>query len=108
MLLGFNIGKGGRTPDPAKVKQFREWPPYESAADIVSHLYFGSYLREFLGPDFIEKTEPLHQYRKAGADFSKYKDDKAAHEARQWLIGQTMEHAVLVQRKLCLLFFELG
>ena len=29
VLLGFNIGKGGRTPDPAKVKQLRERPPYE-------------------------------------------------------------------------------
>ena len=96
-LLGFNIGKGGRSPDPAKVKQLKEWPPYESCADIVSHLYFGSYLREFLGPEFIEKTEPLHAYRKQGADFDAYKSDKAAHEAREWLISQTLEKATLVQ-----------
>ena len=97
VLLGFTIGLEGRTPDPAKIKQLREWPPYESCVDIVSHLYFGSYLREFLGPDFVEKTEPLHQYRKAGADFTGYKNDKAAHEAREWLISQTLEKAVIVQ-----------
>ena len=96
-MLGFTIGKGCRIPDPKKTEQLRNWPPYESCADIVSHLYFASYLREFLGPDFVELTEPLHRYRKKDADFSQYKTDKAAHESRKWLISQTLDKAVLVQ-----------
>ena len=41
-LLGFCIGNGGRYPDPKKTKQLREWPPYTSCADVISHLFFAS------------------------------------------------------------------
>lgn len=51
-LLGFQVGRV-RRPDPGKVKQLKNWPPYQSCADIVSHLFFASYLREFLGPEFV-------------------------------------------------------
>ena len=54
VLLGFEVGRV-RTVDPAKLKQLRAWPEYQSCADIVSHLFFASYLREFLGPDFVKK-----------------------------------------------------
>ena len=91
------MARGGRVPDPKKTKQLRKWPEYASCGDIVSHLFFGSYLREFLGPDFVEQTAPLAKYRKSNANFADYATDLAAQGARKWLIAQTLDKAVLVQ-----------
>ena len=49
ILLGFICSKEGRKADPKKVQQLRDWPEYKSPADILSHLAFCKYLREFLG-----------------------------------------------------------
>ena len=50
----------GATPlDPKKIEQLRTWPAYRGCADIVSHLAFCNYLREFYGPDYTERTIPL-------------------------------------------------
>ena len=85
LLLGFVCSEHGRTADPKKTKQLREWPEYRSCADIVSHVAFCNYLREFYGPDYVPMTSPLKKYLKKGADFSPYASDKEAQAARQWL-----------------------
>ena len=78
------------------MEQLRAWPPYKSAADVVSHLAFCNYLREFFGPDFSEKTKPLRAYQKKNADFSLYANDTAAQHAREWLISRVLDRCVLV------------
>lgn len=95
LLLGFEVGVDGRRADPAKIEQLKNWPAYQSNADIVSHLFFASYLREFLGPDFVPKTDPLAKYRKQGASFDEYEQDTAAHAAREWLLEVVVEKAVM-------------
>ena len=59
LLLGFICSAEGRTADPKKISQLRAWPEYKACSDIVSHLAFCNYLREFYGPDYAEKTIPL-------------------------------------------------
>ena len=85
LLLGFNCSLKGRSADPKKIEQLRAWPEYRNCADIVSHLAFCNYLREFYGPDYAEKTIPLKTYLKKGADFSLYANDSNAQAAREWL-----------------------
>ena len=96
MLIGFLCSKEGRKPDPKKIKQLREWPPYKGCPDISSHLAFCNYLREFFGPDFSAKTKPLRAYLKKEADFKTYGTDQTAQAARAWLIEVTLESCVLV------------
>ena len=96
LLLGFNCSQKGRTADPKKIDQLRVWPEYRNCADIVSHLAFCNYLREYFGPDYPEETLPLKKYLKKGADFSMYAEDRDAQKARQWLITATLENCVLV------------
>ena len=62
LLLGFHCSLKGRTADPKKIEQLRSWPAYRGCADIVSHLAFCNYLREYYGPDYSEKTLPLKKY----------------------------------------------
>ena len=45
----------------------------------------------------MEQAEPLHRCRKVGVDFGDYKNDKAAYEAREWLISQFLGKAVIAQ-----------
>ena len=97
LLLGFICGAHGRSVDPDKTKQLRDWPQYRRCEDVVSHVQFCQYLREFYGPDFPEKTKPLRVYSKKGTDFAIYESDKAAQEAREWLISKMIENVVLVQ-----------
>ena len=97
MLLGFLCSGNGRTADPKKIEQLRKWPEYRNCKDIVSHLAFCNYLREFFGPDYSAATKPLREYLKKGADFSKFADDVDAQKARQWLVEQQVQHVILVQ-----------
>ena len=96
LLLGFICSKEGRRPDPKKVEQLRAWPPYKSAADVVSHLAFCTYLRGFFGPDFSQQTKPLRACQKKNADFGLYANDAAAQDAREWLISRVLDRCVLV------------
>ena len=95
LLLGFICGHKGRRVDPAKVEQMRVWPEYTSCADIVSHVAFCQYLREFYGPDFPGMVKPLRAYAKSGADFKLFASDEAAQKARAWLITTLVEKVVL-------------
>ena len=96
LLLGFMVSKEGRRADPKKTKQLREWPAYTSNADIVSHLAFANYLREFLGPEFSAKVKPLRHYAKKEFVFQDYANDKAAQAARKWLIDLILDKCVIV------------
>ena len=80
--MGFICSAEGRPPDPAKLKQLENWPAYSSEEDISSHLAFANYLREFLGPDFSDKTKPLRLYlKKDVVKFENFAQDKEAQEA---------------------------
>ena len=96
LLLGFMVSKEGRRADPKKTKQLREWPAYTSNADIVSHLAFANYLREFLGPEFSARVKPLRHYAKKEAVFQDYANDKPAQAARKWLIDLIIDKCVIV------------
>ena len=96
LLLGFYCSKKGRSPDPKKVEQLRKWPEYRHCADIVSHIAFCNYLREFFGPDYPEQIVPLKKYLKKGADFGMFADDKEAQRARAWLCECALDKCVLV------------
>ena len=96
LLIGFMCSKSGRRADPKKIAQLRNWPEYQSSADINSHLAFANYLQEFLGPDYNDRPQELRKYLKKGADFSRYAEDVAAKEARVWLVNAVLEHCVLV------------
>ena len=52
-LLGFLVGDCGRRAHPDNTSQLRNWPDYKSCGDVVSHLAFANYLREFYGPEFL-------------------------------------------------------
>ena len=96
LFLGFVISAKGRTADPKKVKQLREWPEYKSCADTHSHLAFANYLREYFGPDYSEETKPLRAYVKKGADVGQFAADIPGQQARKWLIEQTIDKVILV------------
>ena len=95
LLLGFICSKEGRRPDPKKIEQLRLWPPYESCADIVSHLAFCNYLREYFGPEYPDQTSTLRKYCKKEADFASYAKDEAGQRDREWLMTQILEHCVI-------------
>ena len=90
LLLGFICSPQGRKCDPKKIEQLRNWPTYKGCACITSHLAFCNYLREFYGPDYSVRTQPLRNYLKKGADFTKYATDAEAQSAREWLCDQTI------------------
>ena len=94
-LLGFIVGDFGRKVDPLKTQQLRNWPEYTSCGDVVSHLAFCNYLREFYGPDFPQVTKPLRVYSKKGHDFATYHNDTAAKHAREWLKSKLIEEVML-------------
>ena len=94
-LLGFVVGDFGRKVDPEKTAQLQAWPPYEKCADIVSHVAFCQYLREFYGPEFPIRTKCLRKYSKKGADFAQYAEDVEAQGARDWLTTKTINEVVL-------------
>lgn len=95
LLTGFVCFVKGRTCDPKKIEQLRYWPAYKGCSCITSHLAFCHYLREFYGPDFSAKAQPLRAYSKKGADFARYVDDLEAQAARGWLCKRTLENVVL-------------
>ena len=77
----------------------RAWPEYRNCGDVVSHLAFCNYLREFFGPEYSSRTAPLREFLKKGADFAHYSDGsdlaKKAQAARAWLLDCTLQHCIL-------------
>ena len=95
VLVGFEISAEGRRPDPSKVEALYNWPKETELADLNSLFHFANYLREFI-PGFIDIVEPLKVYRKKGAKWEDYLQDKKAQEAAQALRHAVATHAPLV------------
>ena len=51
VMIGFEVSKDGRKPDPAKVTALKNWPEETELADVNSMFHFANYLREFI-PNF--------------------------------------------------------
>jgi len=95
-LLGFVCGQYGRKVDPKKVELLRKWPEYKSNGDVVSHVAFCQYLREFFGPEFPRRVKPLRVYAKKETDFQAvWPTHVEGHKARDWLNATLIEKVVL-------------
>ena len=73
VMIGFEVSKEGRKPDPAKITALANWPEEGELADVNSLFHFANYLREFI-PNFTDIVQPLKQYRAKGAKWEDYKN----------------------------------
>ena len=72
-----------------------EWPEEAELADVNSLFHFANYLREFI-PGFIELVKPLKPYRKKGAKWEDYLQDKKAQQAAEKLRNAVATYTPLV------------
>lgn len=67
-FLGYVIGPGGVSMDPAKVKAVVEWPRPTNVKETQSFLGFANFYRRFI-KDYSRVARPLHELTKADAIF---------------------------------------
>ena len=97
VMIGFEVSKEGRKPDPSKVKALAEWLGETELADVNSLFHFANYLREFI-PNFTDIVQPLKQYRAKGAKWEDYKKDPEAIKASKALRQAVAVHCPLLPR----------
>jgi hypothetical protein len=68
-FLGFIVGNGEMTTDPAKIETITEWQQPQTPSDVRSFLGFVNYFKRFI-PGFSETAKPLHDLTRADSKFS--------------------------------------
>jgi hypothetical protein len=68
IFLGYQVTRGGISPDPTRVKHVQEWGTPKRAKDVRSFVGLCSYYRRFV-PHFASIAEPLHRLMGKNAEF---------------------------------------
>lgn len=79
IFLGYQVTRDGIAPDPAQVKNVKEWGTPKKARDVRAFVGLCSYYRRFV-PHFASIAEPLHQLMGKNTDFRWSAEADAAFE----------------------------